>query len=156
MTTKRSRPRRRAVEPADPDSTVTPAPREAIAITPAAPPPGGPTGDDLSELVLRFVRRFPNQTVDLSPLAEELGMEPFALQLHVERMARRRLIVVPFVEPGTAGGATLTERGLRWLLAREGGKPRDVPTAFKKAEEHVRTGDDAARLPRVQVYGVRR
>lgn len=156
MTTKRSRPRRRPVEPADPDSTITPAPREAIAATPAAPPPGGPTGDELTELVLRFVRRFPNQTVDLAPLADELGTEPFALQLHVEHMARRRLIVIPFVEPDTAGGATLTERGLRWLLAREGGKPRDVPTALKKAQEHVRTADDAARLPRVQVYGVRR
>jgi hypothetical protein len=156
MTTKRSRPRRRPVEVADPDSTVTPARREAIAATPAAPPPGGPGGDELTELVLRFVRRFPNQTVDLTPLAQELGMEPFALQLHVERMARRRLIVVPFVEPGTAGGATLTERGLRWLLKREGGKPRDVPTAFKMAEGHVRAGDEAARLPRAQVYGVRR
>jgi hypothetical protein len=156
MTTKRSRPRSRAVEPADPDTTVTPAAREAIAATPAAPPPGGPTGDDLTELVLRFVRRFPNQTVDLIPLADELGMDPFAMQLHVERMARRRLIVVPFVEPATAGGATLTERGLRWLLAREGGKPRDVPTAFKKAQDHVRAGDEAARLPRAQVYGIRR
>ena len=125
-------------------------------MTPAAPPPGGPTGDDVTELVLRFVRRLPNQTINLSPLADELGMEPFALQLHAEHMARRRLIVIPFVEPGTAGGATLTERGLRWLLAREGGKPRDVPTALKKAQEHVRTGDDAARLPRAQVYGVRR
>lgn len=156
MTTKRSRPRRRPVEAADPDTTITPAPREAIAATPAAPPPGGPIGDDLTEFVLRFVRRFPNQTIDLSPLADELGTDPFALQLHVERMARRRLIVVPFVEPGTAGGATLTERGLRWLLAREGGKPRDVPTAFKKAQDHVRAGDEAARLPRAEVYGVRR
>jgi hypothetical protein len=156
MTTKRSRPRRRAVEPADPDTTITPAPREATGVSPAVSPPGGPTGDDLTELVLRFVRRFPNQTINLTPLADELGMEPFALQLHAEHMARRRLIVIPFVEPGTAGGATLTERGLRWLLAREGGKPRDIPTAFKKAEAHVRTADDAARLPRVQVYGVRR
>lgn len=155
MTTKRSRPRRRPVEPADADATVTPAPRHAIAVTPAAPPTGGPVGDDLTEIVLRFVRRFPNDTVNLAPLEDELGMEPFALQLHVDRMARRRLIVAPFVEPGTAGGAELTEKGLRWLLAREGGKPRDVPTALKKAETHVRTGDDAARLPRAEVYGNR-
>jgi hypothetical protein len=156
MTTKRTtRSRKKAVEPADPSTTVTPTSSEAIGATPAAPPPGGPLGDELTELVLRFARRFPNRTVDLGPLAEELGTDPFTLQLHLERMGRRRLIVLPFVEPGTAGGATLTEKGLRWLIAREGGKPRDVPDAVKKAQDHVRAGDEAARLPRAQVYGVR-
>ena len=154
MTTKRNRSRKKAVEPADPSTTITPPASDAIGATPAAPPPGGPTGDDLTELVLRFVRRYPNQTVNLGPLAAELGTDPFELQLHLERMGRRRLIVLPFIEPGSAGGATLTQKGLRWLIAREGGKPRDVPTAFKKAEEHVRAADEAARLPRAQVYGV--
>jgi len=64
--------------------------------------------------------------------------------------------VAPFIEPGTAGGAELTELGLRWLIEREGGKPKEVPVAFQPAREHVRTADEAARLPRAQVYGKRR
>lgn len=155
MTINRSRSRR-PVEAADPDSTVTPPSSEAIATSPALPVPGGPRGDELTELVLRFVRRHPNETVDLLPLAAELGMESTMLQLHAERMARRRLVVLPFVEPGTAGGATLTEVGLRWLVHREGGTPRDVPTTLKMADGRVRAEDEAARLPRAQVYGVRR
>lgn len=155
MTTKRTRTRRRPVEPGDPETTISPTAREAEAVVPVTEP-AGPSGDELSELVLRFIRRFPNQTVELGPLAQEVGAEPFALQVHLERMGRRGLIVLPFIEPGTAGGATLTEKGLRWLIAREGGKPRDVPTALKKADEAVRAGDEAARLPRAQVYGVRR
>src|SRR5574338_115027 len=51
--------------------------------------------------------------------------------------------------------ATLTEKGLRWLIAREGGKPVDVPVALRPAKERVRAEDEAARLPRAQVYGVR-
>ena len=60
------------------------------------------------------------------------------------------------IEPGTAGGATLTASGLRWLIDREGGKPVDKPAAVKIAKEHVRTSDEAARLPRAEVYGVSR
>jgi hypothetical protein len=71
-------------------------------------------------------------------------------------MGRRGLVVVPFIEPGSAGGATLTERGLRWLIAREGGKPKDTPAAFRPAKGRVRAEAEAARLPRAQVYGVRR
>jgi hypothetical protein len=78
------------------------------------------------------------------------------MQLAVERLARRRMVVVPFIEPGAAGGAILAEGGLRWLIEREGGKPKDVPVAFQPAKGHVRAGDEAARLPRAQVYGVRR
>ena len=55
-----------------------------------------------------------------------------------------------------AGGAELTAVGLRWLIGREGGKPKDVPVAFQPAKKHVRPLDEAARLPRAQVYGVRR
>ena len=62
----------------------------------------------------------------------------------------------PFIEPGTAGGAELTEKGLRWLLAQEGGKPSEVPVALKPAKERVRAEAEAARLPRAQVYGVGR
>jgi hypothetical protein len=78
------------------------------------------------------------------------------MQLAVERLAARRMVVAPFIEPGTAGGATLSEIGLRWLIAREGGKPADVPVAFQPASGRVRAEDEAARLPRAQVYGVAR
>ena len=65
------------------------------------------------------------------------------------------MVVVPFIEPGTAGGATITEVGVRWLLDSEGGKPSDKPAALKKATKHVRASDEAARLPRAQVYGLK-
>ena len=91
----------------------------------------------------------------LDALAAELGVEPRSLQLTVERLHRQRLLIAPFVEPGEAGGARLTEVGLRWLIAYEGGSPRDVPVAFQPAAGRVRTTDEAARLPRAQVYGVR-
>jgi hypothetical protein len=115
-----------------------------------------PTGDELDAAILRELRRRPNDYVDLSPLAESLGVEPFAMQLAVERLGQRRMVVVPFIEPATAGGAILAEGGLRWLIEREGGKPKDKPIAFQLAKDHVRAGDEAARLPRAQVYGVRR
>jgi hypothetical protein len=118
-----------------------------------APPP---TGDALDAAILRQLRRHPNDYVDLTPLAEELGVEPAKMQLAVERLAQRRMVVVPFIEPGPAGGAILAEAGLRWLIEREGGKPKDKPIAFQLAKDHVRAGDEAARLPRAQVYGVRR
>ena len=66
------------------------------------------------------------------------------------------MVVAPFVEPGRAGGAELTAVGLRWLIAHEGGTPLDVPVAFQPAQGRVRAQDEAARLPRAQVYGTRR
>jgi hypothetical protein len=113
-------------------------------------------GAQLDAAILRFLRRYPNQTVDLAPLAAELGMDPFRLQLAVEDLGRRRMVVVPFIEPSTANGATITEVGLRWLLAREGGTPADKPVALQPATKRVRAEDEAARLPRAQVYGVKR
>ena len=112
--------------------------------------------DQLDAAILRTLRRYPNNTVELGPLAEELKVDPYTVQLAVERLHNRRMVVAPFIEPGTAGGATLTQVGLRWLIKREGGKPADVPVLLQKAKEHVRAGDEAARLPRAQVYGVRR
>jgi hypothetical protein len=113
-------------------------------------------GAQLDATILRVLRRYPNQTVDLAPLAAELGMDPFRLQLAVEDLGRRRMVVVPFIEPGSAGGATLTAVGLRWLISREGGSPADQPVALKPATDHVRPKDEAARLPRAEVYGVSR
>jgi hypothetical protein len=78
------------------------------------------------------------------------------MQLAVEDLAQRRMVVAPFIEPGTAGGATLTAIGLRWLIAREGGSPADEPATLKIARKHVRAADEAARLPRSEVYGVSR
>jgi hypothetical protein len=148
--------RRRAEDLADASTAITPSARAAAesATVPAATE--APVSEDqLTAAVLRFLRRYPNRTVELSPLAEELAVDATRLQLLVERLGRRGLVVVPFIEPGTAGGATLTERGLRWLIAREGGKPADVPVAFKPARARVRAEDEAARLPRAQVYGTR-
>ncbi len=127
------------------------------AAPPNAPPPkAAPIGDDLTAAILRYLRRVPNEERPLDPLAEELGMDPEALQLAIERLHQRRLLIAPFVEPGRAGGAKLTAVGLRWLIAHEGGKPRDKPIALKPARKRVRSEDEAARLPRATVYGVRK
>lgn len=115
-----------------------------------------PAGNALTAAILRYLRGTPNAALDLAPLAAELGVEPLAMQLAAERLARRGFVVLPFIEPGSAGGAQLAETGLRWLIDREGGKPKDTPPAFKPAIGRVRAEDEAARLPRAQVYGVRR
>jgi hypothetical protein len=83
-------------------------------------------------------------------------MEPQALQIEVERLGRRGFVVLPFIEPGTGGGAELTQKGLVWLIGHEGGKPKDKPVALKPAHDRVRAEDEAARLPRADVYGVGR
>jgi len=152
-----SRPPRQRRPPtaAEPQTTIRPSRRQAATVKPPSPA-APPVGDELDAVILRFLRRFPNQFVDLTPLAEELGCDPFAMQLTVERLARRRVLNAPFIEPGTAGGAELTEVGLRWLIRREGGTPADVPVALQPAAERVRASDEAARLPRAQVYGPRR
>lgn len=133
---------------------MTATPRPARASAARRPPP--PQGAALDEAILRYLRRKPNDEVDLAPLAADLGVEPVAMQLEVESLGRRGLVRLPFVEPSPAGGAILTEKGLRWLIAREGGRPKDVPVAFKPARKHVRPDQEAARLPRSQVYGIRR
>jgi hypothetical protein len=120
-----------------------------------SPKSSAPRGDELTAAILRHLRRAPNQERDLAGLAEELGVDPVTLQVDVERLHRRRFLIAPFIEPGRAGGAKLTAVGLRWLIAREGGTPRDTPTAFQPARARVRAQDEAARLPRAQVYGVR-
>lgn len=150
----RSRARRRPAEPADRTLAITPSPEQAAAdVTPAVR--AEPRGDELDAAILRHLRRWPNRFVDLQPLADQLRVEPFEMQLAVEHLARRRMVTAPFIEPGTAGGAELTQVGLRWLIAREGGKPADVPVAFQRADGPVRAADEAARLPRAHVYGTR-
>jgi hypothetical protein len=153
MITKRAA---RPAKPADPATTVRPR-RKAAAKTATVPAATEAPIDNaqLDAAILRFLRRYPNQTVDLTPLAEELKLDPYRLQLAVEDLGRRRMVVVPFIEPGTAGGATITEVGVRWLLDSEGGKPSDKPAALKKATKHVRASDEAARLPRAEVYGLK-
>jgi hypothetical protein len=148
---------RKPAQPADPASTVKPR-RKTAAKTATLPAATDAPIDavQLDAAILRFLRRYPNQTVDLGPLAEQLKIDPYRLQLAVEDLGRRRMVVVPFIEPGTAGGATLTQVGLRWLVKHEGGKPADQPTALKLAKDHVRAKDEAERLPRAQVYGVSR
>lgn len=151
---------KRAKKPAqvgDPGSTVKPGAADAAAV--ATIPSAADAPIDRAQLdaaILRFLRRYPNETVDLDPLAEELGLEPVRIQLAVESLAQRRMVVAPFIEPGTAGGATLTQVGLRWLLEREGGTPSDTPIALQPAKKHVRASDEAARLPRAEVYGLKK
>ncbi len=115
-----------------------------------------PAGAELDAAILRFLRASPNKVLDLAPLASDLGVDPVAVQHAVERLHARRMVVTPFIEPGRAGGAELTNVGLSWLIAREGGKPKDVPVALQKAKGRVRAQDEAARLPRADVYGVNR
>jgi hypothetical protein len=115
-----------------------------------------PSGEDLDAAILRFLRATPNRAVDLAPLASDLGVAPLTVQLAVERLHQRRMVVAPFIEPGRAGGAELTNVGLQWLIAREGGKPKDVPVAFQPSKKAIRVQEEARRLPRAQVYGVRR
>lgn len=129
------------------------APSKSAAATPAKAQAAA--DDGLTVAILRYLSRTPNGAVDLAPLATELGVDPYEVQLTVERLHRRRLLIAPFIEPGTAGGAELTEKGLRWLLEREGGKPSEPPVALQKAKGRVRSEDEAARLPRAQVYGTR-
>jgi hypothetical protein len=148
---------RKPAEPGDPGSTVKPKRRAAAAVATVPSATDAPIdGAQLDAAILRFLRRYPNQTVDLAPLAAELGLDPYRVQLAVEALAARQMVVAPFIEPGTAGGATLTAIGLRWLIEREGGTPADTPVALQPAREMVRPADEAARLPRAQVYGVRR
>jgi hypothetical protein len=111
--------------------------------------------EQLDVAILRFIRRTPNREVDLGPVAAELGVDPYEMQIEVERLHQRGMLIAPFIEPGTAGGAELTQKGLRWLIEQEGGKPSEVPVLLQPASDHVRTKDEAARLPRAKVYGIR-
>ena len=155
MTTKRTR--RRPVELGDPDTTVSPSAAEAGALATVPSAADAPIDEaQLDAAILRALRQKPNRTVDLLPLADELGVDPVRVQLAIEDLGRRRMVVVPFIEPGRAGGATLTAVGLRWLIDREGGSPADKPVALRPATQHVRPQDEAARLPRAEVYGVSR
>jgi hypothetical protein len=157
MTMKRSTRARRPVKAADPEMTETPS-AEATATTATLPAATEAPIDEhqLDAAILRALRARPNRTVELGPLAEQLQVDPYRLQLAVEALGRRRMVIVPFIEPDAAGGATLTQVGLRWLLEREGGTPADPPVALRPATERVRAEDEAARLPRAEVYGVSR
>ena len=133
-------------------------PRRIAAARKAAPKPASDPAhplphDELYARILRSLRRLPNRANDLTPLADELGMPATALQVELERLARRRFVTLPFIEPGLGGGAELTQAGLAWLIAHEGGKPKDVPVALQKATRRVRAEAEAARLPRAEVYG---
>ncbi len=137
--------------------TVTPQAEEAAAVATVPAATEAPIdGAQLDAAILRAIRQRPNRTVDLLPLADELAVDPSRVQLAVESLARRRLVIAPFIEPGSAGGATLTNVGNRWLIKHEGGSPADTPVALKPADERVRAEDEAARLPRAQDYGVNR
>jgi hypothetical protein len=133
-----------------------PAKRPAKKPSAAADPAHPVAHDELYARILRFLRQAPNRVLELTPLAEELGMEPHALQVEVERLARRGFVVLPFIEPGAGGGAQLSQIGLAWLIAHEGGRPKDVPVALQPATDRVRAEDEAARLPRADVYGAGR
>ena len=154
MITKREK---KPAQVADPGSTVRPSAADAAAVATVPSATDAPIdGVQLDAAILRFLRRYPNETVDLMPLAEELGVEPKRVQLAVESLGQRRMVVIPFIEPGPAGGGTITEVGLRWLIEHEGGKPADKPIALQPAKGPVRASDEAARLPRAQVYGLKK
>jgi hypothetical protein len=146
MTTAKRPPR---AKPSDPKAPARrPSSRKAT-VDPDHPLPH----DELYARILRYLRRFPNRANDLTPLADELGLQATGLQVELERLAQRRFVTLPFIEPGRGGGAELTQVGLAWLIAHEGGKPKDVPVALQRAKDRVRAEDEAARLPRSEVYG---
>lgn len=150
-------PRATAAKAATATATRARAPRRSATSDRPAPDPKHPVPhDELYARILRALRRAPNRVVELMPLAEELTMEPQALQVELERLGRRGFVVLPFIEPGLAGGAELAQKGLAWLIAHEGGKPKDVPVALQPAKGRVRAEDEAARLPRAEVYGAGR
>jgi hypothetical protein len=154
MTTAKRSPKPAAKAPSR--SAATPARRPAARVAARRKPadPAHPLAhDDLNARILRALRRSPNEVVELTPLADELGMRPQALQVELERLSQRAFVVLPFIEPGAGGGALLAQKGLVWLIAHEGGKPKDVPVALKPAAKHVRAQDEAGRLPRADVYG---
>jgi len=136
-------------------SRVTPhrLPRRAAPRNAVRAKAGPPRGEDLDAAILRLLRATPNRAVDLAFLATELGADPLTVQLADERLHARRMVVAPFIEPGRAGGAEMTAVGLRWLIAYEGGKPKDVPVEFQPARGRVRAQDEAARLPRAGLRG---
>ena len=68
-------------------------------------------------------------------------------------MARRGLVVLPFIEPGAAGGAELAQKGLDWLIAHEGGTSEGRSGRVQAGERPCARKDEAARLPRADVYG---
>jgi hypothetical protein len=147
-------PRATTAKPSATPAARAPGVRRTTAATKPAPDPKHPLPhDELYARILRALRRAPNQVVELTPLATELGMDPQALQVELERLGRRGFVVLPFIEPGVGGGAELAQKGLAWLIAYEGGKPKDVPVALKPAKDHVRAKAEAARLPRAEVYG---
>ena len=151
------RRRRRLGTDGAPDQSITPTADETAAAGTLPKATDAPISvDQLDAVILRHLRRYPNRYVDLLPLAEELAIEPARVQLQLERLSRRRFITLPFIEPSLAGGAELTERGLRWLIAQEGGSPVDTPVAFQPSKTRIRSEDEAARLPRADVYGVGR
>jgi hypothetical protein len=152
VSTKPPRRTQRPPDVGDASTTVIPTPEATAQVSGSSMP----AGDQLDGAILRYLRQWPNRTVDLAPLAEQLGIDPFEVQLAVQRLHRRRMVVAPFIQPSAAGGATLSQKGSEWLLEREGGKPADTPIAFQMADRPVRASDEAARLPRAQVYGVRR
>ena len=149
-------PRATTAKPAAATSRAPRARHNAATAKPATDPKHPLPHDELYARILRSLRRAPNQVVELTLLAEELGMEPRALQVELERLGQRGFVVLPFIEPGLAGGAELAQKGLAWLIAYEGGKPKDVPVALQPARGRVRTEDEAARLPRAEVYGAGR
>ena len=71
----------------DPGSTVKPSAAAAAAVATVPSATDAPIdGAQLDAAILRFLRRFPNETVDLQPLADELGVEPSRIQLAVEAL----------------------------------------------------------------------
>lgn len=110
-----------------------------------------PKATVLTAAILCRLRERPNEFVDLAVLTGELDVDPFALQIHLKRMAGRGLVTKSFIEPSKAGGAELTERGHAWLLEHEGGTPAQVPVLLRPASEP--TLHDGPRLPRAVVYG---
>ena len=106
-----SQAREASMEAAAPDGRVAGFPRRIAIIGRVTPARHPPSGGCTHRCRAATRAPCPDPEVALDGLAEELGIDPEALQVTVERLHQRRIVIAPFVEPGRAGGAQLTEVG---------------------------------------------
>jgi len=116
---------RKPAQPADPASTVRP--RRRTAAKTATLPAATDAPIDAVQLdaaILRFVRRYPNLTVDLGPLAEQLKLDPYRIQLAVEELGRGGWSSCRSSSPGRRGVRRSPRSGYAGSSSTRAASPR--------------------------------